>query len=353
MSWINKLEMLLLPNDVIIGLTEVYKHQGRQLYHDEVVRGDIKTIIDQTVEKDIFYFDQLLELNVPESRLRALSRKNINSRNNAEKTIQNFKDVIKNIFDNYQTFEFSTNEVQAIHSHLFKNIANTRFATTETKTKFSSQRTKNKRLELDELFEKSFDMFKENNYEKLLLVILIFIDFYNIKGFKEKNEYTSLVLLHLLLFKAGFDNFKYVSFYEYLTNNFDEYRTALIAASFSYEEGLSQPLPLMRFFIKALKETFTEVEQIVKNHKFDQSLNKSYSLQNTIYKLPEVFQKDDLRRIHPYISETTINRTLIRLREDGVIKPLGKGRSAKWIRIQDMEKFDVKEQMSLDIFDES
>ncbi len=352
MSWINRLEMLLLPNDIIIGLTGVYRHQGRQLYHDEIVKGDIKTIIEQTVEKDIYYFNNLLELNVPDSRLRALSRKDITARNNAEKTILNFKDVIKNIFNNYQTFEFSTNEVQAIHSHLFKNIANTRFATKETKTKFTSQRTINKRLELDDMFEKAFSLFKSNEYEKLLLTILVFVDFYNIKGFKEKNEYTSLVLLQLLLFKSGFDNFKYVSFFEYITNNFEEYRSALIAASFSYEEGLSQPLPLMRFFIKALKETFIEVEQIVKNHKFDQTLNKSYSLQNTIYKLPEIFQKDDLRRIHPYISETTINRTLLRLRDEGVIKPLGKGRSAKWIRIQDMSKFDVKEQMSFDMFDE-
>ncbi len=353
MSWINKLDMLILPSDVIIDLTEVYKHQGRQLYHDEIIKGDIKTIIAQTIEKDIYYFDQLLELEVAESRLRALSRKDINPRNNTEKTILNFKDVLKNIFDNYKTFEFSTNEVQAIHSHMFKNIANTRFATEEQKTKFSSQRTKNKRLELDELFEQSHLMFKKNEYEKLLLVILIFIDFYNIKGFKEKNEYTSLVLLHLLLFRAGFDNFKYISFYEYITKNFSEYKSALIAASFSYEEGLSQPLPLMRFFLKALKETFVEVEQVVKNHQFDQTLNKSYNIQNTVYKLPEVFQKDDIRRVHPYVSETTINRTLLRLRDEGVIKPLGKGRSAKWIRIQEREKFDVEEQMTLDMFNES
>lgn len=353
MSWISRLDMLLLPNDVIIGLTEVYTFQGRQVYHDEVIKGDIKTIIAQTIEKDIHYFNELLELNVPESRLRALSRKDVQPRNNAEKTISNFKNVITNIFDNYRTFEFSTNEVQAIHSHIFKSIANTRFATTESKTKFTSQRTKNKRLELDDLFEISYSKYQKNEYERLLLMILIFVDFYNIKGFKEMNEYTSIVLLHLLLFRAGFDNFKYVSFYEYLVKNFDEYKSALIAASFSYEEGLSQPLPLIRFFIKALKETFEEVEQVVKNHQFDQTLNKSYSIQNSIYKLPEVFQKDDLRRLHPYISETTINRTLIRLRDEGVIKPLGKGRSAKWIRIQDMERFDVEEQMTLDIFNES
>ncbi len=220
----------------------------------------------------------------------------------------------------------------------------------EIKTKFHSQKTINKRNKLDDLYAELKLSYSKNTYEKLLLSILLFVDFYNVKCFAEKNEYTSLLLIQLLFFNIGFDNFKYVSFYEYITKNFEEYRSSLIAASFSYEEGLSQPLHIIRFFIKALKETYIEVEQIVKNNQFDQTLNKSYSIQNTIFKLPEVFQKDDLRRMHPYISDSTINRTLVRLREEGMIKPLGKGRSAKWIRIKDMEKFAVEEQMALDIF---
>ena len=44
------------------------------------------------------------------------------------------------------------------------------------------------------------------------------------------------------------------------------------------------------------------------------------------------FTKEDIRLQNPYVSESTINRALISLRDSGYIEPLGKGRSAKWIR---------------------
>ena len=42
-------------------------------------------------------------------------------------------------------------------------------------------------------------------------------------------------------------------------------------------------------------------------------------LNNDHYKLDEIFTKDDIRNIHPYISDSTINRTLKRLRDENKI----------------------------------
>ncbi len=349
MSWVGQLDIFRLPSDVIISLTEVYSYKGRQIYHDEVIGSDIKLYIEQTMIKDIEAFADLLDLKVSPTRLATLARKEMTPRNNAEKTLLKFKQVLKNIMEKHQTFAFSTNEIQAFHTVVFEYIANTRFARTETASKFATQKVINKRLELDEALEITENVYHGNKYEKLILNLLLFVDFYNIKAFQEKNEYTALMLLQLLLFKIGFDNFKYVSFYDYINEHFEEYKKALVAASFSYEEGLSQPLPLIRFFLRALVDTSKEVAQMVKNHEYDQQLNKSFSLENTIYKLPQVFQKEDLRRIHPGVSDSTINRTLIRLREDGIVRPLGKGRSAKWMRIQNKDKFNRQEQITLDM----
>ena len=349
MSWVGQLDIFRLPSDIIIGLTDVYSYTGRQMYHDEVIGSDIKLYVEQTMIKDIEAFATLLDLNVSPTRLATLARKDMTPRNNAEKTLLKFKQVLRNIMEKHQTFAFSTNEIQAFHTVVFEHIANTRFARTETASKFATQKVINKRLELDEVLEITENVFRGSKYEKLILSLLLFVDFYNIKAFQEKNEYTALMLLQLLLFKIGFDNFKYVSFYDYINEHFEDYKKAIVAASFSYEEGLSQPLPLIRFFLRALTDTSKEVAQLVKNHEYDQQLNKSYSLENTIYKLPQVFQKEDLRRIHPGVSDSTINRTLIRLREDGIVRPLGKGRSAQWMRIQNKDKFNRQEQITLDM----
>jgi len=65
-----------------------------------------------------------------------------------------------------------------------------------------------------------------------------------------------------------------------------------------------------------------------------------------------VFSKDDIRLKHPLISDSTINRTLKRLQQENKIRPLGKGRSAKWIKLYKKEKKSkIQEQLNFDLGD--
>ena len=77
----------------------------------------------------------------------------------------------------------------------------------------------------------------------------------------------------------------------------------------------------------------TSFKKVYEIYEFDRSINKANNIENTILKLPEIFTKEEIRINHPFVSESTINRTLSKLRDEKVIKPLGKGRSAKWIKI--------------------
>ena len=71
---------------------------------------------------------------------------------------------------------------------------------------------------------------------------------------------------------------------------------------------------------------------MLKNYQYDKRLKKGENIENTILNMRDIFSKEDIRAFHPYVSESTINRALISLRDRGYIEPLGKGRSAKWIR---------------------
>ena len=52
-----------------------------------------------------------------------------------------------------------------------------------------------------------------------------------------------------------------------------------------------------------------------------------------LQKIPVYFTKDDIRRSHPNASDSTINRILFKRRDEQIIMPLGKGRSARWMKI--------------------
>jgi hypothetical protein len=127
---------------------------------------------------------------------------------------------------------------------------------------------------------------------------------------------------------------KYASLFEFIYNDFDRFESELKNASYNWKEGYSQSLGFVRLMMELIIKTFERTEDIIKEYKFDSSLNKSDNVENTIIKLPEIFTKDDIRLEHPYVSESTINRTLSKLRQEKIIKPLAKGRSAKWIKIK-------------------
>ena len=58
----------------------------------------------------------------------------------------------------------------------------------------------------------------------------------------------------------------------------------------------------------------------------------------------DTFTKADIQKAHPNVSAKTIERTLMRLQEQGSIESLGTGRSAKW-----MKKFVLQSGFDYDV----
>ena len=82
--------------------------------------------------------------------------------------------------------------------------------------------------------------------------------------------------------------------------------------------------------VNLILDACEKAEKIIYDYKVDQNISKGDNIEHTINRLPNVFTKEQIRMIHPYVSESTINRALQKLRDEDKIKPLGKGRSAKW-----------------------
>ncbi|MCK7488519.1 MAG: hypothetical protein MZU97_25765 [Bacillus subtilis] len=103
----------------------------------------------------------------------------------------------------------------------------------------------------------------------------------------------------------------------------------------NWASGYADLMPLHKLLLRLFFEVYNQLSITARDHEYEQNLeiSKSDYIENTIDKLAEVFSKDDIREKHPLISDSTINRTLKRLQEANKIRPLGKGRSAKWIKL--------------------
>ena len=168
---------------------------------------------------------------------------------------------------------------------------------------------------------------------KNFFVLNYLIDLYAIKPFTMNNDTLIYLIMYLLLLKSDCEALKYVSLFELIYTNKHELDDTFKEAIYNYNEGLPQVLSFIRFMTKLVLDLYKKTDDILYAYKDEQNLAKADNIENTIMKLNNIFTKEDIRLVHPYVSESTINRVLLKLRDENIIRPLGKGRSAKWIKV--------------------
>ncbi|MCK5388667.1 MAG: hypothetical protein KAJ22_05215, partial [Candidatus Izimaplasma sp.] len=317
----------------------IYKSIGINHYNHETLSSDYPVMVRQTVNNDTHFFTKIFSISVSDARMKSLIYKDVLPKNKDERFILNLKNAFSKIHSENSTFELLTNEVFDLLKFLYKDILPDnkilfrKVAKKSNKITLLSGKFSSKREDLDELIKLYKTKVQEGKYEVSFIIENFYIDFLNISPFVEKNNEIGLILLYILLLTNSYEVFEYISFMEIIARNKVEFDLEVRNASFNWDEGFSQILPLHRFLLKNSLYAYDLINELIRNYEFDSQLNKSNNIENTINKLPDVFSKDDIRNVHPYISDSTINRTLKRLRDDERIRPLGKGRSAKWIKL--------------------
>lgn len=335
MSTVLNIGRFIIPNDVVVQLSSLYRWIGKNSLFSGTVKGDMERIIQATVERDAYFLMKIFNLNLTEARARLIITKDSKPRLKDETILFKTKETLQTIQNKYKSIRHQSNDLLDLANFVFSPNHEIKFAYEETdkKSVLKSQANRSKRLLLDKINEEIGVVLEKGSFEKLALYLNFFIDFFNISPFTERNRETSFLLLYLLLLKADIEAFRYVSFFELLYNDFPEFEKEVKNASFNWKEGFAQTMNFIRFMVRLIIDAYEKTDEIIRDYQFDSNLNKSDNIENTIFKLPDIFSKDEIRILHPFVSDSTINRTLIKLRDEGLIKPLGKGRSAKWLKI--------------------
>ena len=335
MSSVLNIDRFIIPNDIIISLCKIYEHIGKNEIYDDTLNPDLDKIIEQTVERDTFFLALILGLEISDSRMRLIITKDSSFRTKEESILYYAKETLLSIQKKHENIRFQSNDILYMLNYVYKQYNPIKFSyiPLEKRSVLQSQDKRSKRVILDEITECVENHMNKQSYELITLFTHFFVDFYNLEPFDNENLCASYILLYLLIMKSHLYAFRYISFFEVLYNNLKDFQTELKNASYQWKEGYPQVVGFLRVICKIIDEGYEKTENVIKEYKFDQNLSKGDNIEVTIAKLPEIFTKEEIRLKHPYVSESTINRALMKLRDENRIKPLGKGRSAKWIKI--------------------
>ncbi|MGI6392591.1 MAG: hypothetical protein ACOX16_03135 [Candidatus Izemoplasmatales bacterium] len=362
MNCIDNINRTPIPSDIFMSTLKLYYQLGRNEVYQQLFKNDFARIREQNayLEATAFFRAFFPSFKVSDARLRSLRLSSTVAKNKAEVQYKNIIAIFLMIHErSSQPFHLNVTEINDLTKLLFKNVLSPeklQYRKLERqRPSLIASDSLSLREQLEELIRKVQEVKKQGNSEPLFLYLNFMVDFMNMEIYKhDQNDVVALLVFYIMMLQEGIIVASYLSFFAKLLLNLDEYSKLLDKTRFGWSEGFSEIMPLARFMIRMYHQLYLELRDYARDYEYESQLeiSKSDYIENTIGKLPEVFQKADIRLKHPFISDSTINRTLKRLQEENKIRPLGTGRSAKWIKLYHKETNKYSpEQLGLDLGD--
>jgi len=176
------------------------------------------------------------------------------------------------------------------------------------------------------------DAFDEDACSPLILAAVFTVDFLCIRPFEEGNGRIARLFADLMLEKAGFDVWRYVSVERIIERKGMDYYDALNNCVDKWDRGANDYTPYALYWLGVLHEAYQEL--FAELELMDSANNsKSERVRMFLERADGPVTKRMLRAALPDISEATIENALGKLVKDGTIEKLGAGRatSYRWL----------------------
>ena len=337
------LKEYVIPRNVLLKLLDTYQNLGRtDIYLEKL--GDKKDVITRNCfEKDCYYFLELLKycglnLDITDNRLRLLITKGSNPVNSKEKMICGIMNVLNDLKKDSKRQVLNSSDILMYLNYIFHNKV--KFDMTQIKERGLTKENERKssRLAFDQVLDKYINVLNSKSFEPIMLSLMVYLELRMIKPYRliseeevDINKIASFLVLYYLFEANGVHSYHITSFFMQMVENLEEIDKAVAVATFNYYESYFKLNDFTILFLDLINESYTELINIVNEAEYLDDASKAYIIEKTIFKMDKMFTKEDIRKLNPYVSDTTIMRVFIKLKNEGVIMPLSKGRNAVWI----------------------
>lgn len=329
-----------LNSEKLMLLLDTYEQKGKEYYYDKLFEKDEEILFTSSLEEDIYYIGKFFQFDFTDFKLRQWSKKNYQARNKEEEQFNNYKTVLRRIRRAGKSFELVHTHIVDLSRLISKNVrkVNVNYKDNPEKTVYNTNSRTPMTFDLEELIRLFNSEISHKNHETIALIINFYIDFINMEIFTSYNKEMGLFLMYALLLKH-FNVFKYVSFFKYFYEKENIFKQGVLEANYNWHAGYSSYERLYILFIDILKDSYQELKEKAHKYELQTEYQKGDYVRITILKGPEIFTKQEVREKNPLVSDSTIERILKTLKDEGHIRPLGTGRSAKWQRVFDNKDF--------------
>ena len=186
---------------------------------------------------------------------------------------------------------------------------------------------------MEKLIESWQDSLKEKNVHPLIALAAFNLDFLCVHPFRDGNGRVSRLLLLLQCYSLGYEVGRYISLERLIEQNKERYYETLEQSSRNWHEGRHDPWPYINYTLFILKTAYREFESRVGQMKSPRGAKTEF-VEAAIASFDKEFAISDLEKSCPGVSRDMIRIVMNRLRKQGRLKILGRGRDAKWAKLK-------------------
>ena len=338
----NNYKALLQP-DIVSLLLTIREYKGEQNLFIEAQSDTLAKLVEVAKIQSTEASNKIEGIYTANERLQELMAEKTAPKTRSEQEIAGYRDVLNTIHESHDYIPIKPSILLQLHRDLYKfsaSIGGTFKAVDNQIAEIDSQGNKKLRFQPVAAWETaenietlcaSFNSALQNSQlDPLLLIPMFILDFLCIHPFQDGNGRMSRLLTLLLLYRAGYIVGKYISIEKLIEQSKETYYESLKASSVGWHDGQNDYAPFVRYMLGVIVAAYKEFASRVKILTVS-NLTKVERLEAVIKAHLGPITKAELVKKCPYISQTTIQRTLAELLKANKIHKLGGGRYTAYV----------------------
>ena len=342
---IKYLSKLTIPHHLITIIRQIGEYKGKQELFKKQAPEMLENLRHVAIIQSTESSNRLEGITADIKRIRELIEEKTKPANRSEAEIAGYRDVLNTIHTNYEHIPFNKSVLLQFHRDLMKYAGKEggrwKSASNEI-TEILSDGTKKIRFVpvsphltpdyMQTLHERYDSLEKEGNIDPLILTALYVLDFLCIHPFLDGNGRMARLITVLLLYRYNYEVSRYISLERVIEQTKESYYDTLQKSSQGWHKGKHDALPWVEYALSTILAAYAEFEGRFARVSSGRG-SKTDIVLNTIESYIGDFGIADLEKACPTVSRDMLRHVLFKLRDQGKIKPIGKGRSARWQKI--------------------
>ena len=326
-------------NDILNYLSQIHEYKGKQELYLSKSPEKLEKLVEIAKIQSTESSNAIEGIRTTNARLMKLCSDKTTPKNRSEQEILGYRNVLNIVHESFEYIPIRPSYILQLHRELYalsalsiggkyKNGQNYISGVDPEGNQYtiftplSPFETPEAIQQICDEYNKAID---QSVVDPLLLIPVFIHDFLCIHPFNDGNGRMSRLITTLLLYRAGYVVGRYVSLEKIVSENKELYYDTLQSSQDGWHEGCDDPSPFIKYLLGTILAAYREFERrmdiITENLPAIEKVRKA-----TSFKIGK-FNKTDIMELCPALSNTTVQKALSALVNDGYLERHGNGKA--------------------------